>query len=158
VEDPFAALVLALQLLPALAHAAGGTRLGVAEHVRMARDQLRVDTARDALEIPRSALLEEQREEVRLEEQVADLVEQLRVVVGKRRVGDLVGLLDRVRHDRARRLLAVPRAFAAQALGQLLELDQRIRERHATTRWSSSWWSCSGSCRDPATRSTRPRT
>ena len=98
--------------------------------MRVARDQLRVDAARGLLEVARAALREQQREEVRLEEQVADLVEQLRVVAGERRVGDLVRLLDGVRHDRARRLLAVPRALAAQPLGQLLELDERVRERH----------------------------
>ena len=84
----------------------------------------------DRLEVAGAALREEQREEVRLEEQVAELVEQLRVVAGERRVGDLVGLLDRVRHDRPLGLLAIPRAVAAQALGQLLELDQRVGERH----------------------------
>ena len=71
------------------------------------------------LEVARALLLEQQREEVDLEEEVAELVEQLRVVAGERRVGDLVGLLDRVRDDRPRGLLAVPGAVAAEPLGQL---------------------------------------
>ncbi len=124
-EDALAALVLALQLLPPLADARGRARLGVSEHVRVARDELRLDGARGLLEAPGIALLEQEGEEVRLEEQVADLVEQLRVVAGERRVGDLVRLLDRVRDDRAGRLLAIPRALAAQALGQRLQLDER---------------------------------
>ena len=130
VEDALALLLLDLQPLPVLAHAAGGLRLRVAEDVRMARDELRVDRARDGLEVAGAALGEQQREEVGLEEQVAELVEQLGVVARERGVGDLVGLLDRVRHDRALRLLAIPGALAAQALGQLLELDQRVGERH----------------------------
>ena len=95
----------------------------------MARDQLRGHVPRDRLEVARAALREEQRQEVRLEEQVAELVEELRVVARERRVRDLVGLLDRVRHDRALGLLAIPGAVTAQALGQLLELDERVGER-----------------------------
>ena len=118
---------------------AGGRRLGVAEDVRVARDELRVDRrAPPASRSPAPRSCEEQREEVRLEEQVAELVEQLRVVAGERRVRDLVRLLDRVRDDRARGLLAVPRALAAQALGQLLELDERVGERHRLAGRSSA--------------------
>ena len=104
----------------------GRLRLDVAEHVRVAADELLVDQPRRRLEVALAALLEQQREEVDLEEQVAELVEQLRVVVRERRVGDLVGLLDGVRDDRPRGLLAVPRAVAAQALGQLLQLEQGL--------------------------------
>ena len=104
----------------------------------MARDQLLGDVARDRLEVARAALGEEQREEVRLEEQVAELVEQLRVVARERRVRDLVGLLDRVRHDRPLGLLAIPGTFAAQALRQLLELDERVGKSHPDrATWSS---------------------
>jgi len=49
---------------------------------------------------------------VHLEEHVAELVQQLGVVAGVGRVGELVGLLDRVRDDRAGILRAVPRAVA----------------------------------------------
>ena len=69
---------------------------------------------------PWPALLEQQREEVDLEEQIAELVEQLRVVERDGRVRDLVRLLDRVRDDRPRGLLAIPRTVAPQAAGQLL--------------------------------------
>ena len=82
------------------------------------------------LEVAACVLLEQQRQEDALEEEIADLVEQLRVVVGERGVRDLVRLLDGVRHDRAGRLLAVPRTLASEPLCQLLELDERIRERH----------------------------
>ena len=72
-------------------------------------------------------LLQQQGEEVDLEEQVAELVEQLLGIARAGGVGDLVGLLDRVRHDRARRLLAIPGAVAAQPPRQLLQLDERLR-------------------------------
>jgi hypothetical protein len=95
----------------------------------MPADKLRVDAARDLGEIAGAALLQQQREEVDLEEQVAELVEQLRVVSRKRSVGDLVRLLDGVRDDRLRRLLAIPRALAAQPLRQYLEFKEGLREK-----------------------------
>ena len=76
------------------------------------------------------ALLEQEREEVDLEEQVAELVEKLRRIVAERGVCDLVRLLDGVGDDRARCLLAVPGAVAAQSPGQLLEVEKRLREWH----------------------------
>jgi hypothetical protein len=69
---------------------------------------------------------------VHLEEHVAELVEQLRVVAGVGRVGELIGLLDGVRDDRALVLLAVPWTLAAQPARQLIEAadcDRRWR-RH----------------------------
>jgi len=63
-----------------------------------------------------------------LEQQVAELVQQLLVAARQRSLRNLVCLLDRVRDDRLRRLFAVPRAVAAQALGQRLQLDERLGE------------------------------
>ena len=90
-----------------------------------------------AREVTGAALLEQQREEVDLEEDVAELVEELGVVAGVRGVGELVGLLDRVRDDRALVLLAVPGALAAQAARQLVQpaeglLDLRTAHRAET--------------------------
>ena len=80
----------------------------------------------DLSQIAGAALLEQQREEVHLEEDVAELVEQLRVVAGVGRVGQLVGLLDRVRDDRALVLLAVPGTLASQAARELVEAGERL--------------------------------
>src|SRR5439155_7159316 len=164
-EDPFASLLLALEAVPVLAHAAGRPGLDLAEDMRMAGDQLRVDPASDALEVTLPAFGQEQREEIDLEEEVAELVEQLGVVALLGRVGHLVSLLDRVRHDRAGRLLAIPGAIPPQPLGELLELEQRGPRAQATfrqarlnppeTRRASRWW-WSASPR-PAVRS-RPDT
>ena len=68
--------------------------------------------AGDRLEILASALRQQEREEVDLEQEVAELVGELRVVAPDRRVGDLVGLLDRVRDDRALGLLTIPGTVA----------------------------------------------
>ena len=78
--------------------------------------------AGDLRQVTRSSLLEQECEEVDLEEEVAELVEQLLVVTGESRVRDLVGLLDRVRNDARFGLFPVPRAFSAQALRQALQL------------------------------------
>jgi hypothetical protein len=95
----------------------------------MAAHQLLVDQPRDLLEVALAALLEQQREEVDLEEQVAELVEQLRVIGRERGVGDFVCLLDRVRDDRLRRLLAIPRAVTTQPLRQRLKFKEGLREK-----------------------------
>ena len=104
-----------------------------------------MDPAGRLLEVALPLLLEQEREEVDLEEQVAELVEELLGPVGERRVSDLVGLLDRVRHDRPRRLLAVPGAVAPQALGQLLEIEERVREGQLLAWWAVALVDAGGS-------------
>ena len=128
VEDALAPLLLDLDPLPVRAHAVGGPGLDVAEDVRVPAHELRVHAAGHLREVAGATLLEQQREEVDLEEQVAELVEQLLVVAGERRVRDLVGLLDGVRDDRLRRLLAIPGALAAQPLRQRLQLKEGLRQ------------------------------
>ena len=93
--------------------------------MRVAADQLLAHVLGDVGERARAALLEQQRQEVDLEEDVAELVEQLRVVARMRGGGQLIGLLDRVRDDRALVLLAVPRALRAQAAGERVEALNR---------------------------------
>ena len=96
----------------------------------MTADQL-LDGALGHLgEASRAALLEQERQEVDLEQHVAQLVDELGVVTAFRGVGQLVGLLDRVRDDRALVLLAVPRALAAQPPRDLVEAGERF-ERFA---------------------------
>ena len=112
-EDALAAFVVGLDPLPVLAHSPGRARLSIAEDVGMPADELRVNRARRLLEVSMPLLLEEQREEVDLEQQIAELVEQLVRTIRESGVRDLVRLFDRVRHDRADRLLAVPRTVTA---------------------------------------------
>jgi hypothetical protein len=94
----------------------------------MAPHELLVHAAGHLRQVARSSLLEQEREEVDLEEQVAKLVEQLGVVVGERGIRNLVRLLDGVRDDRARVLLAVPRTVAAKPLCQLLKVEKGLCE------------------------------
>src|SRR5215212_2980626 len=94
--------------------------------MRVAPDQLPAAVLCDVGQRARAALLQQQREEVDLEEHVAELVEQLRVVAPMRRRGELVGLLDGVRDDRALVLLAVPRALDPQAAREGVEAPQRL--------------------------------
>jgi hypothetical protein len=120
--------------------------------VRVPADQLLANVLGDLLERPSPALLEQQREEVDLEEDVAQLVEQLGVVAAVRRVGQLVGLLDRVRDDRTLVLLTVPGALAPQPARQLVQASYRVAGwvggdgvirwwwgPASSRRWSSSW-------------------
>ena len=123
-----AAGLVALDRVPVAQHLAGVLDLDVAEDVRVAPDQLLAHVLGDVGERPGAALLEQQRQEVDLEEHVAELVEQLGVVARVRGGGQLVGLLDRVRDDRALVLLAVPRALHAQPAGERVEaLNRALR-------------------------------
>ena len=108
--------------------------LDVAEDVRVAADQLLAAVLGDLAEVARAALLEQQRQEVDLEEDVAELVEQLGVVAALGGVGELVGLLDRVRDDRALVLLAVPRALDPQPARQLVEAPRAPRRSPGAAR------------------------
>jgi hypothetical protein len=95
--------------------------------VRVAADQLRGQLLGDLRERAGVPLLEQQREEDDLEEHVAELVTQLLVVAALGGVGELVGLLDRVRDDRALVLLAIPGALPPQPAGDLVELVERVQ-------------------------------
>src|SRR5215212_214140 len=116
-----APLLAGLDAVPIAQDGARGLRLGVAEHVRVAADELLAAVLGHRGQVALAALLEQQRQEMHLEEHVAELVEQLGVVAALGGVGELVGLLDGVGDDRALVLLAVPRAVAPQPARQLVE-------------------------------------
>jgi hypothetical protein len=61
-----------------------------------------------------------------LEENVAELVQQLDVIPAMSGVSQLIGLLDRVRDDRALVLLAVPRTLTAQAVSDGIQTGDRL--------------------------------
>jgi hypothetical protein len=153
VEDLLPAFLFPFDPFPVLSDAAGCPRLDLPEDVGVPGDELVVDPRRDGGEVALAPLLEQEREEVGLEQQVAELVLELRVVVRQRRVGDLVGLLDGVRDDRPRGLLPVPGTVAAQPLGQALEPEQGLSEPVLI----SQWWESRGSsaCSRPGRRSRR---
>src|SRR3954447_7100793 len=107
--------------------------------MRVAADQLLAAVLGDLGQRARAALLQQQRQEVHLEEHVAELVEQLGVVAAVRGISQLVGLLDRVRDDRALVLLAIPGALAPQPTRELVKEDERVgcgARQRATSRSS----------------------
>ena len=96
-----------------------GTEAQVAQFMAGNLDQMNIAGA----QFPNFKDLEQQGEEVDLEEHVAQFVEQTFVVAALDRISQLIGLLDRVRHDRALVLLAIPGAFAAQPPGDRVQLS-----------------------------------
>ena len=137
-ENPVAALLLGLDLLPPHADGTCVGRRTVAEDVRMTPHELLVHVPGDALEVSSILLLEQEGEEEDLEEEVTELALQLGMVARNRSVRDLVGLLDRVRHDREGGLLPIPRAVSPEAARQFLEVEERLRERHRPRAYSVS--------------------
>jgi hypothetical protein len=126
-EDPgLPAGLRALDGVPVAQDRPRVVRGDLAEDVGMAADELLAHVLGDLREVPGAALLHEERQEVHLEEDVAELVEQLGVVALVRRVGELVGLLDGVRDDRALVLLAVPGALHAQPARELVEASEGV--------------------------------
>jgi hypothetical protein len=114
---------LRLDRVPVTQHLAGICHLYAAENVRVTTDQLLAAVLGDLPEIPRTALLEQQREEHHLEEHVPQLVKQLGVIAVMRGVSKLICLLNRVWHDRALVLLAIPGTLPAQQMRQLIERE-----------------------------------
>jgi hypothetical protein len=89
----------------------------------MPRNQLVMNRAGHARQVALALLLQQQREEEGLEEEVAELILELAGIAADRRIGDLIRFLDRVRNDRPNRLLAVPRTVTAEPLGQALKIE-----------------------------------
>ena len=109
----FLRLLFGLDALPETSHGAGVARFLVAEHVRVAADHLRRDRLDDVAEGERAGLLGHARVIDDLQQEIAELVLEVGEIAARDRVGDLVGLLDRVGRDRRERLLEVPRAAGA---------------------------------------------
>ncbi len=114
--------------------------------MRVAADQLLAHVVGHPGQVALAALLEQQRQEVDLEEDVAELVEELGVVARVGRVGQLVGLLDRVRDNRALVLVAVPRTVAAQPARDLVKPRQRGREIPVRAHYFSGVGVCGSGC------------
>ena len=99
--------------------------LGLGEHMRVAPDQLLGRVPGDLRKVAGTALLQQERQEMNLEQHVTELVQELGVVAAVCGVGQLVGLLEGVRHDRPLVLLPVPGALDPQTPGDLIEAQQR---------------------------------
>ncbi len=99
-----------LDPLPLAVHVGRGPRLGVAEHVRVAPDDLRGDGGLDVGEVEDAGLGRELGVQDDLEPQVAELAGELGRRARLERVVHLVRLLEQVLAQRGVGLLLVPRA------------------------------------------------
>ena len=128
-----AALLALLDRLPIRDDLLGRVRVDVAEHVRVAVHELVVHAARHVGQVELPLLVGQAGVEDDLEEQIAQLLLQMRVGVGVgaasasarssagQRVQDLVALLDQMGHERGVGLDRIPRAALAQ---RRHEIDQ----------------------------------
>ena len=119
-----------LDPLPLAVDVRRGARLGLAEHVRMAPDDLRRDRGLDVGQVEHAGLGGELRVEHDLQPQVAELAGELRRGTRLERVVDLVRLLEQVVAQRLVRLLAIPRAAVGRPEAVA---DGRHRPRSRTT-------------------------
>ena len=81
-----------------------------AEHMRMAADHLLRDRLDDAAEVEGARFLGDARVKDDLQQKIAQLLAQIDKIVALDRVGDLVGLLDRIGRDRGEGLRKIPAA------------------------------------------------
>ena len=101
----------------------------------MPRLHLRHQRAGDVLHRERAALLGHHRVEEDLEEEIAQLVAQRRIVALTDRVVDFVRLLDQIRAERAVRLHPVPFAACPQIPHQGQRVVHRPLHRFSVRRW-----------------------
>ena len=119
-----------LDLLPVGHDLTSGRRVDIAEHVRVAVDQLVVDPAGHVGQREPALLGRQRRVEVDLEQQVAQLLFQMVDGIGASavetldRLDQLVGLLDHVPGQALVGLLAIPRTALAQRPHQFGEPHQ----------------------------------
>src|SRR5205823_5177530 len=130
VKDSCATFQVALAALPRHPDCARCFERITPENVWVSPDQLLVHAPCNLLQAQLALLRQEKGKEVHLEEEITELVGELRVVARNRSVRDLVGLLDGVRNDCSFRLFPIPGAVATESLGQRLELDERLGETH----------------------------
>ncbi len=92
--------------------------------MRVTPDHLRRDRLDHVAEGERVGLLAHARVIDDLQQEVAELVLELREIAALDRIRDLVGLLDRVGRDRREILLEIPRAAGARRAQRGHDLDQ----------------------------------
>jgi hypothetical protein len=92
--------------------------------MRVPPNQLLVNSARDLREVEPPTLLGHPRVKHYLEQEVAQLVAQLRRVALLDCVSDLVGFFDRERRNRGKRLLLIPGTAALRIAQPRHEIDQ----------------------------------
>ena len=117
-----------LELLPVDEHLVGAGDLHLAEHVRMAVDELLDEPSGDVVDVPAALVGGDLRMEDHLEQHVAELVADRGVVARVDRLDQLVRLLQQVPGEGAVGLLGVPRtpARAAEPRHDPHEIEQPL--------------------------------
>ena len=110
--------LLRLHLLPGLTYA-------VAVQVGMPRLHFRHEALRHIVQIERTAFFSDDRMKENLQQQVAELFTESRVVAGEQRFVDLVSFLDQVGTQRLVRLRRIPLAAAPQVAHQRERIFKR---------------------------------
>ena len=128
-----------LDLVPDLEHLVGVLGICIAKHVRVTADELGVDIVRHIGQRKLAGVRRNLRMQYDLHEHVAQLLAQMRSIIGLDAVERLVGFLDHVLANAAVRLLAVPRAAvgltqAPDGLHQMLQLGRRVYQRGQVAR------------------------
>ncbi len=119
-----------LLLFPGVELLGGRPHFRVPEDVRMPTHELVADGAHDAFEVEVPGLLGHLRMEDHLQQQVAEFVAQRLEVAAPDRVIDLVGFFDRVRGDRRKGLLDIPRTAALRVAQLRHDPDQPFDRAH----------------------------
>ena len=105
----------------------------------MAADELGVDIARHVGQRKLAGVRRNLRMQYYLHEHVAELLAQMRGIIGLDAIERLVGFLDHVLADALMRLLAIPRAAIGltqtpDSLHQMLQLGRRVDQRGQVAR------------------------
>ena len=128
-----------LDLVPDLEHLVGVVGIRITKHVRMTANELGVDIARHVGQRKLAGVRRDLRMQHYLHEHVAQLLAQVRRIIGLDAVERLVGFLDHVLANALMRLFAVPRAAigltqAPDGLHQMLQLGRRVDQRGQVAR------------------------
>src|SRR5262245_40349453 len=121
---PFLLTLLRLDALPQSLDRLRREPARVAEHVRMAPDELLGQGLHDVAEVESALLLRHPGVEYDLEQEVAQLVTQVLEVAPHNGVGNLVGLLDGVGRDGRKALLKVPRTTGSGRAQRRHDVDE----------------------------------
>ena len=120
----FAGLLLGLDAIPELLDRRGREAAGIAEHMRMAPQELFRDRLHHVAEVEGALLLRHAGVIDDLQQEVAELLAQVGEIAAGDGVGHFVGFLQRVGSDAGEVLLQVPGATGAGRAQRRHDLDQ----------------------------------
>ena len=117
-------LFLGLNAIPQALDGFGSLALRIGKHMGVTPDQLLRDGLDHVAEIEGALFLRHAGVEHDLQQQVAQFLAQIRKIVARDGVGDLVGFFERVGRDGLEVLLEIPRTAGAGRAQRRHDLDQ----------------------------------